>query len=165
MSISLIAAIGKNGELGESSRLLWSLPKDMKHFKETTSGHTVVMGRKTFENIGKILPNRRNIILTKDPHYRVKGAQVVHSLEETQNLLRNEDENIFIIGGEQIYKMFLEHANRLYITHVDETFPNADTFFPEIDLNVWNKVSSKEHKADEKNPYNYTFVVYEKLTK
>ena len=158
--ISLIAAIGKNNELGKKNALLWNLPADMKHFRETTSGHTVIMGQKTFESIGRPLPNRRNIVLTQDKNLKIAGVEIVYSPEEVENLLDKDTEN-FVIGGGMIYKLFIDKADRLYITHVDASFPDADTFFPEIIPVVWNEISHQEHKKDSENPFNYTFSVYE----
>jgi len=160
--ISLIAAIGKNNELGKKNALLWNLPADMKHFRETTSGHTVIMGQKTFESIGRPLPNRRNIVLTQDKNLKIDGVEIVYSPEEVENLLDKDTEN-FVIGGGMIYKLFIDKVDRLYITHVDASFPDADTFFPEIIPVVWNEISHQEHKKDSENPFNYTFSVYEKF--
>jgi len=158
--ISLIAAIGKNNELGKKNALLWNLPADMKHFRETTSGHTVIMGQKTFESIGRPLPNRRNIVLTQDKNFKQEGIEIVYSPEEAENFLEKDTEN-FVIGGGMIYKLFIDKADRLYITHVDASFPDADTFFPEIIPVVWNEIFHEEHKKDSENPFNYTFSVYE----
>ncbi len=161
--ISIIAAIGKNNELGKGNTLLWDMAADMKHFRETTKGHTVIMGQKTFESIGKPLPNRKNIVLTKDDSFKAEGIEISKSLEETLDSFKNSDEEVFVIGGGQIYKQSLDKASRLYITHVDMTDKNADTFFPEIIPIVWNEVSHKEHKKDSENPFNYTFSIYEKF--
>ena len=135
----------------------------MKHFKETTSGHTVIMGQKTYESIGHPLPNRRNIVLTKDIKFKAEGVEISNSLEDTLNSLKDSKEEVFVIGGGQIYKQSFDFADKLYITHVDMTDKDADTFFPEIIPIVWNEVSHEEHKKDDKNPYNYTFSVYEKF--
>ncbi len=161
--ISIIAAIGKNNELGKKNQLLWNLPTDMKHFKETTTGHTVIMGQKTYESIGKALPNRRNIVLTREKDFKAEGVEISDSLEKTIASFQDSDEEVFIIGGGQIYKQSFDLADKLYITHVDMTDEDADTFFPEIIPIVWNEVSHEEHKKDDKNPYNYTFSVYEKF--
>ena len=166
MSISIIAAIGKNNEIGKKNELLWNLPADMKHFKETTSGHTVIMGQKTFESIGRPLPKRRNIVLTQDKNFKPKGTETVHSLEELDKLLKEtsspEEEN-FLIGGGMIYKLMLEKADRLYITHVNASFPDADAFFPEIIPIVFLESSREEHKKDKENPYDYAFVTYDRF--
>ena len=168
MIISLIAAIGKNNELGKDNDLLWKLPADQKHFRERTSGHPVIMGRKTFESIGRPLPNRRNIVITRDKNYLRYGADIVHSLNEAINSARTplaelaENEEIFIIGGAEIYKQAMQIADRLDITHIDAEDKNADAFFPEIIPTVWNEISHEEHQACEKNPLSYTFSIYEK---
>ena len=178
--ISIIAAIGKNNELGKKNDLLWSLPIDMKHFRETTRGHTVIMGQKTFESlgqdengkqIGRLLPNRRNIILTLDKTFQKEGAEIVYSLDELMILLEKtsnkkesiqqaQDEEVFIIGGGQIYKLFIDKADKLYITHVNESFPDAEIFFPVIDEQIWKKVKSEKHQKDEQNKYDIEFTEY-----
>lgn len=179
MIISLIAAIGKNNELGKDNTLLWHLPADMKHFKKKTSGHTVIMGRKTFESIGQPLSNRRNIIVTRDEKYIAEGVEITHSLEEALKIaLENKTEGrasmdttrhdsaesrVFIIGGAEIYRQALEYANKLYITHIDAEDKNADVFFPEIIPIVFGEVSREEHESDEKNPLAYSFVEYERI--
>jgi dihydrofolate reductase len=164
--ISIIAAIGKNNELGKKNALLWNLPADMKRFRETTKGHTVVMGEKTFRSIGKPLPNRRNIVLTQDKTLKIEGVETVYSTEELDELLnknQQKNEEIFIIGGGMIYKLFIEKADKLYITHVDASFPDADTFFPEIIPIVWNEIIHKEYKKDSENHFDYTFSEYERF--
>jgi dihydrofolate reductase len=164
MIFSFIAAIGKNNELGKDNKLLWNMPADMKHFRETTNGHPVVMGRKTFESIGRPLPNRRNIIITRDPSYTHEGIEVVHSIDEALILFKDIDEEVFNIGGATVYKETFDKADRLYITEIDSEF-EADAFFPDIDESVWEKVSSEHHEKDENNPYGYTFIVYERIDK
>lgn len=161
--ISIIAAIGKNNELGKENKLLWSLPADMKHFKEITSGHTVIMGQKTFESIGRPLPNRKNIVVTRNKDFSADGVEISYSLEDTLNKFTNTEEEVFIIGGGEIYKQSMDSANKLYITHIEAEDKKADTFFPEIIPIVWNEISHEEHKKDDKNPFNYTFSVYEKF--
>jgi len=161
--ISLIAAIGKNNELGKKNKLLWDLPADMKHFRDTTKGCTVIMGQKTFESIGNPLPNRRNIVLTQDDSFQPQGVEITHSLDELFKLLEktsDKDKEIFIIGGGQIYKLFIEKADKLYITHVNAEFPDADTFFPEIDKNKWQKMKSEVLNKDVLNKYNLEFAEY-----
>jgi dihydrofolate reductase len=157
--ISIISAIGKNNEIGKKNELLWSLPADMKHFRETTSGHTIIMGQKTFESIGRPLPNRRNIVITLEKDYFHGGVKIVHSPEELNILLNKNIEN-FIIGGGMIYKLFIEKANKLYITHVDAKFPDADTYFPVIDENIWQKTKSEKHQKDNLNKYDIEFAEY-----
>jgi dihydrofolate reductase len=161
--ISLIAAIGKNNELGKNNTLVWSMPTDLKYFRQTTSGHPVIMGRKTFESIGRPMPNRRNIIITRDSNYKKDGIEVVNSLEEALNIAPHKNEEVFVIGGEEIFKKAMPLADRLYITHIDATDKDATVFFPEIIPIVWNEISHEEHKADKENPFDYTFSIYEKI--
>jgi len=162
MSISIISAIGKNNESGKKNTLLGNVPADLKHFKDTTTGKTIIMGQKTFESIGRPLPNRRNIVLSQDNSFQTEGVEVAHSLEELDNLLNRQNEN-FIIGGGQIYRLFIDKADKLYITHVGADFPDADTFFPEINKNKWQEISREEHESDEKNLFPYAFTVYAKI--
>lgn len=167
--ISLIAAIGKNNELGKGNTLLWHLPADLKHFKEITTLHPVIMGRKTFESIGHPLPNRRNIVITRNLNYKkdlpaeAGGVEFVYSLNEALDLFGDQNEEIFIIGGGELYKQTMPIADKLYITRIDAENKDADTFFPEIIPVVWNEVSRIEHERDEKNIFPYTFSIYEKF--
>ncbi len=160
--ISIIAAIGKKNELGKGNTLLFHMPADIKYFRETTKGHAVIMGRKTFESIGKALPNRKNIVITRDKKYKKEGVEIAHSLAEALGKAKGDDE-IFIIGGAEIYKQAMDYADKLYITHLDATDKKADTFFPEIIPIVWNETSHKKHKKDSENPFDYTFSIYEKF--
>ena len=170
MILSIISAIGKNNEIGQKNALLWNLPADMKHFKETTTGHAVIMGQRTFESIGRPLPNRRNIVLTLDKNFKADGAEIVNSVDEIMELLKTPSpfghsplaggEEVFVIGGGQIYKLFINKADKLYITHVDAEFKDADTYFPIIEESKWNKISEEKHEADEKNIYPYSFTIY-----
>jgi dihydrofolate reductase len=161
--ISLIAAIGGNNEIGKGNTLLWHMPADMKYFKEITLAHSVVMGRKTFESMGKILPNRRNIVISRDVKYKAPGVEVAHSLSEALDLVGNNEEEVFVIGGGELYEQTMPIADKLYITHIDAEDSEADAFFPEIIPIVWNEISHKEYKADDKNPFNYTFSVYDRF--
>ena len=166
MTISLIAAIGKNNELGKNNVLVWNMPSDLKYFREKTSGHPVIMGRKTFEAIGRPMPNRKNIIISRDINYKKEGIEVVHSLNKALDLVQAEnikDGEVFIIGGEEIFRQSMNLADRLYITHIEAEDKKADTFFPEIIPVVWNEISHDEHQPDEKNPFFYTFSIYEKI--
>lgn len=163
MILSIIAAIGKNNELGKDNALLWNLPADMKYFRETTSGHPVIMGRKTFESIGRPLPNRRNIIITRNLNYKKSGIEIVHSLDEALKLLKDTNKEIFVIGGAEIYKQAMSTADKLYITHINAKEKNADVFFPEIIPIVWNEISHIENEKDDKNLFSYIFSIYEKF--
>ena len=162
MNISIIAAIGKNNELGKKGDLIWKLPNDLKNFKKITEGHTIIMGRKTFESIGKILPNRKNIIITRNKKFKVPGVEIAHSLKEALSMsrLNLDTKEVFIIGGGEIYKEAMKIAQKLYITHIDAEDKEADTFFPEIIPIVFGEVSREKHKKDAKNPHNYDFVEY-----
>lgn len=163
MILSLIAAIGKNNELGKSNQLLWQLPDDMKHFKELTSGRAVIMGRKTFESIGRTLPNRMNIIITTNPNFVANGAIIVSSLTEAIAKAKEDtDGEVFIIGGGMIYAEALPIADRLYLTHVDTDFPDADTFFPEVNCDEWDMVGSESHPSDDRHPYDFRYATYER---
>lgn len=163
MILTLIAAIGKNNELGKGNDLLWKLPVDQKHFRDRTSGHTIIMGRKTFESMGRPLPNRRNIVITRDTKYEASGTEITHSLEEALGLVKNTNEEVFIIGGGELYKQAILVANKLDITHIQAEDKDADAFFPEIIPMVWNEISHEEHKKDSQNPFNYTFSIYDKF--
>ncbi len=160
MILSIISAIGKNNELGKKNTLLWNLPVDMKHFRDLTRSHTVIMGQKTFASIGHPLPNRRNIVLTLDDSFRAEGVEIVHSVEEVMKLLGDEEN--FVIGGGQIYKLFIEKADKFYITHVNAEFPEADTFFPVIDKAKWQKTKSEKYGKNELNKYDLEFAEYTK---
>lgn len=161
--ITIIAAIANNNALGKDNDLIWHLPADLKRFKKVTSGHHILMGRNTFESIGKPLPNRTSVIITRNNDYFKEGCLVVNSIEEALELSK-EDSSVFIIGGAQIYKQAIAQglADRLDITIVHHTF-EADVFFPEIDMNIWKEASREDLKADEKNKYDYSFVSYKRI--
>ncbi|CAI8436251.1 MAG: Dihydrofolate reductase [Flavobacterium sp. SCGC AAA160-P02] len=160
--ITIIAAIGKNNELGKNNDLIWHLPADLKRFKKITSSHTIIMGRNTFESIGKPLPNRKSVIITRNVSYQKMGCEIVHSLEAAIEMIKDE-QKAFIIGGAQIYKEAMQKnlADQLDITLVDEDF-DADVFFPKINLEKWTEVSREDFLADEKNKFNYSFIRYKK---
>ena len=160
--ITIIAAIAKNNALGKNNDLIWHLPADLKRFKKITSGHFILMGRNTFESIGKPLPNRTTIIITRNKEYYKDGCLIAHSLEEAIELASSE-EQLFIIGGAQIYKETLAKglADQLDITLVHQEF-EADAFFPEIDKEIWKEVAREDFVADEKNDFHYSFVSYKK---
>lgn len=162
--ISLIAAIGKNNELGKDNSLLWHLPADMQHFRDTTRGHTVIMGRKTFESIGKALPGRKNILITRNKNFRFPEVEVWNSLDALLSRMPlGTEEESFVIGGAEIYKELIDKADKLYITHVDGEFREADTFFPLIDLSKWQKLKSTFRTKDAENPYDMEFAEYERI--
>ena len=159
--ISFLVAMDRNQVIGYQNELPWRLPADLAYFKEKTTGHKVIMGRKTFESIGRPLPNRVNIVLTKDRRFFAEGCVVRHSLEDVMALI-SEEEEAFVIGGAQMFELFLPYVDRMYITCIDHEFC-GDTFFPTIDFRQWELVSEKKGIKNEKNPYDYTFLVYEKL--
>lgn len=156
--ITIIAAVADNNALGKNNDLLWHLPKDFKRFKEITSGHYIVMGRKTFESFPKPLPNRTHVIISRQKNYAPEGCIVVDSLEKAIAICP-QNENIFIIGGGQIYKQSIQLATRLDITKVHENF-EAEVFFPEIDLNIWKLESEEFHEKDDKHKYDFSFQSY-----
>lgn len=160
MPLSVIVAIDQKNAIGKDNRLLWHLPADLQHFKRITSGHTIIMGRKTYDSIGKALPNRRNIVISRNKDLIIEGVEVVGSLEDGLGLC-GEEKEVFIIGGAEIYRQALPYASKLYLTCV-EVEADADTFFPAIDPEEWQILSEEKHAADEKNKYNYTFKVLEK---
>lgn len=158
--IILIAAAAQNNALGKDNKLLWHLPDDFKHFKNYTTGHFIIMGRKTFETFPKLLPNRTHVIITRQKGYMAQGCIVVHSLQEALQVVpKNQD--IFIIGGAEIYKQALPLAQKIELTRVHYNF-DADAFFPEINLSEWNLVQEKHHPKDEKHQYSFTFQTFER---
>lgn len=160
MILSLIAALDKKSGIGKENRLLWHLPADLKFFKQVTTGHTVIMGRNTFESIGRALPNRRNIVLTRQPDYSAPGCEVREDLFAAIKECGKEQE-VFVIGGADIYRQAIQVADKLYLTRVDVVM-DADTFFPEFSMSAWKLIHLEKHKADDKNPYDYSFSVYQR---
>lgn len=161
---TIIAAIGKNNTLGKDNQLLWHLPKDLKHFKTLTENHPVIMGRKTYESIGKALPNRTNIVVSRKEDWFQEGVLIVSTLKEALKFAKKINEDIFIIGGGEIYKQTMEFADRLEITQVDAEV-EADTFFPDISPKFWQKIEEMCHTKDDKNNYDFCFQTYEKINK
>lgn len=155
MIISIIVAVDENNGIGKNNDLLWHMPADLKHFKDTTSGHTVIMGRKTFDSVGKPLPKRRNIIITRQTGLEIPGAEVVGDLSSAIALC-DENEEVFIVGGAEIYKMAMDITDKIYLTVIKGVF-GADTFFPPIDPDTWKETEAVSFEADEKNPSGYTF--------
>ena len=160
MIVSLIVAIDENNGIGKDNKLPWHLPADLKHFKLITTGHSILMGRKTFDSIGKALPNRRNIVVSRQQDLIAEGAEVVQSLQDAFKLCEDENE-IFVIGGAQIFEQSLPFASSMYLTVIHHNF-DADTFFPEFDKNIWIQEHSTRHDPDYKNIYSYTFAKYRK---
>lgn len=155
MIVSIVVAIAENNAIGKNNQLLWHLPADLKHFKQITSGHTIIMGRKTYDSIGKPLPNRRNIVITRTPGLQIPGVEVKGSIEDALALCSGEEE-VFIIGGAEVYKSTIDLADRIYLTRVHEYY-DADAFFPEIDFSCWEETNVEKHVPDEKNRVAYTF--------
>lgn len=156
--ITIIAAIANNNAIGKNNQLIWHLPADLKRFKKVTFGHHIIMGRKTYESLGKPLPNRTTIIITRNKNYKQNNCIVVNSLNEAIKAAQ-ADENPYILGGAEIYKQALKIADRLDLTIIHHSF-EADAFFPKINYKIWKEVSREDFKADEKNKYNYSFVTY-----
>jgi len=159
MIVSIIVAIGENNAIGKNNQLLWHMPNDLRHFKNTTAGRTIIMGRKTFDSVGKPLPKRRNIVVTRQD-ITIPGCEVVKTIEDGLALCENEDE-VFIGGGAEIYKQAMHLTDRIYLTIIHHSF-DADTFFPEINKNEWKEISKKDHHADEQNQYDYSFITLER---
>jgi len=159
--ITIIAAVADNKALGKDNQLIWHLPSDLKRFKKVTSDHNVIMGRKTYESLGKPLPNRTNIVISRSSDYKAAGCIVVNSLQNALDAAK-EDKNPFILGGAEIYHQAIPFADKLDLTFVHHKF-EADAFFPEIDKTVWKETSREDFKADEKNIYDYSFVTFERI--
>lgn len=159
IQFSAIAAVGNKMELGAGNDLLWHLPDDFKFFKKTTMGAPIIMGRKTFESIGRPLPGRKNIVLTRDVAWKAEGVECYASIEEMAASLDLEQE-YFIIGGAQIYQQFLPLISTVYLTHVDASFDNADAFFPSLEDSIWSPNRISQHGQDAKHKYAFDIVKY-----
>lgn len=161
--LSIIVAKAKNNVIGKNNELIWKLPEDLKRFKELTTGHTIIMGRKTFESIGRVLPNRKHIIFSQNPDFKVQdeNVEVVHSMLQIQEYIESKEEN-FVIGGAMIYNLLMPHVSKMYVTQIDKEF-EGDAFFPRIDENVWKVVERKPGKKDENNNLDYEYVTYERI--
>lgn len=158
--ISLIAAVADDRAIGRDNDLIWKLRDDLALFKRVTVEHAVVMGRKSFEAIGKPLPKRRNIVVTRRDDYSIEGAEVVFSLDEVYALFADSDEEVFILGGGEIYRQTLSDADYLYISHVHSEFPDADTHFPKVDWNEWEVSEEESFPQNERNEFAFTFKKY-----
>ncbi|QQQ26579.1 dihydrofolate reductase [Chryseobacterium indoltheticum] len=159
---TIVVAMGEKNEIGSGNQLLWHLPKDLKHFKDLTSGHPIIMGRKTYESIGKALPNRTNIVVSRKKNWFQEGILIVGSIKEAVKFAKKIDENIFIIGGGNVYEQTMEIADRLEVTLVKANL-EADTYFPKINDKIWKKTEDTCHEKDEKNQYDFCFQTYEKV--
>ncbi len=156
--ISLLWAMDEKRAIGRNNQLPWHLPEDLKYFKRVTMGKPIAMGRKTYDSIGRPLPGRENIVITRSQGITIEGCTVIH---DVKGLLKRNDEELFVIGGAEIFKEILPYADRLYVTEIREEF-EADTFFPEYNLSDWELIESIPGVKDEKNPYDYEFLVYQR---
>ena len=160
MTISLVVAASKNNVIGRNGGLPWHLPDDLRHFKRLTTGKPVVMGRRTFESIGRPLPDRRNIVMTRDPDYAAEGCDVVSSVDEALDLVAGAGE-VMVIGGGQVYRDFLPRADRVYLTRVQAEV-DGDTYFTELTETEWLLVSTEHHAADDRHDYAFDLMVFER---
>lgn len=161
--LSIVIAKAKNNIIGKDNKIIWHLPEDLKHFKNLTTGHTIIMGRKTFESLGKILPNRKHIIFSNNPDFKVhdENVEVVHSLLQIQDLIEGKEE-AFVIGGAMIYNFLMPYVKKMYVTEIEKDF-DGDAFFPRIDDKIWKEVSREKGIKDENNKLDYYFVTYERI--
>lgn len=163
MIISAITALGENFVIGKNNTLPWHLPADMRFFKKTTMGHPVIMGRKTYDSFKKALPGRENIVITRQKDYSLPDAKVVSSLDDAiEAASASQPDEVFILGGAQIFELSMPLVNRLYLTRIHENF-EGDTFFPKIDFKDWGKIKDEYHIPDEKNKYAYSFQTWERI--
>jgi dihydrofolate reductase len=158
--ITMIAAAAENNALGKDNDLVWHLPDDFKRFKRLTTGHCIIMGRKTFESFPKLLPNRKHVIITRNKEYKPEGTIVVHSMEAALKECTADDQP-FIIGGGEIYEMGMDYAEKIELTRVHSSF-DADTYFPEINADEWKIVEKEFHDKDEKHDHSFTYLTYER---
>lgn len=163
--LSIVVAKAKNNIIGRENKLVWKLPADLQHFKELTTGHTIIMGRKTFESLGRVLPNRKHIVFSQNPDFKVndENVQVVHSMLEIQQYIEDEKEN-FVIGGAMIYNLLMPHVTKMYVTEIEEEF-EGDAFFPRINTEIWQETSREKGPKNEANNLDYDYVTYEKIEK
>lgn len=159
MTLSFIVAIDQNNAIGNNNQLPWNMPADLKHFKQKTLGKPIIMGRKTYESIGRPLPKRRNIIITRDKKYQVDGCEVFNDIASALNAVQDCDEAM-VIGGANLFQQLMSRADKLYLTVIEHQF-TADTFLAPIDFSQWQQIEKHSHKADAENPYDYTFYTYQ----
>ncbi|PLS03515.1 dihydrofolate reductase [Neobacillus cucumis] len=159
--ISFIVAMDQNGAIGKDNQLPWHLPEDLKFFKRVTMGHPIAMGRKTHESIGRVLPGRENIVITRQAGYQCEECTIFYSIDEFVTNSQNKNDEIFVIGGAEIFQETFPFADRLYITYIEETF-DGDTFFPHFNQDDWVLTSIEKGIKDEKNPYDYEFRIYDR---
>ncbi|UVI27654.1 dihydrofolate reductase [Paenibacillus spongiae] len=163
MSITLIAAMASNRAIGQDNRMLWHLPSEMAHFRRSTTGKTVLMGRKTFESLGRPLPKRLNVILTRDNGYSCEGCEIVHSVDEALRKHGAGQDELMVIGGAEIYTQFLPYADKLLLTEVEADI-DGDAFFPEVPESEWSITDSEPYRADEKHAYNFYIRTYKRTS-
>ena len=159
--IAIVVAAAENNVIGKDNGLIWHLPADLRHFKQITMGHPILMGRKTFESIGKPLPGRTSVIITTQKDYEAEGCLVAHSVAEAVEQARQLDEDLYIIGGANIYEQTLPITDRVYLTRVHAAF-DGDVYFPELDEEDWETVEQEHHEPDEKNKYPYSFLMLQR---
>lgn len=161
--LSIVVAKAKNNIIGKDNKMIWNLPEDLKHFKKLTTDHTIIMGRKTFESLGGLLPNRKHIVFTQNPDFKVKdeNVEVVHSLLQIQELIEGQEE-AFVIGGAMIYNFLMPYVKKMYVTEIEQEF-EGDAFFPKINSEIWKETNRVKGIKDENNTLNYEFVTYEKI--
>ncbi|MBC8051722.1 MAG: dihydrofolate reductase [Sphingobacteriaceae bacterium] len=160
MNLSAVVVIDQNWGMGKNNQLLVHFPADLKRFKNITTGHSIIMGRKTFDSMGRALPNRRNIVITRQSGLSLPSAETTNSLESALSMC-NQEEEVFIIGGAEIFKQSLSALNYIYLTKINQSF-EADTFFPEISSDEWIEIEREDFEPDEKTPFSYTFLTYKR---
>ena len=160
--LSLIVAKAKNNTIGKDNKLLWHISDDLKRFEELTTGHVIIMGRKTFESLGRVLPNRKHIVFSQNPDFKVndENVEIVHSMLQLQEYIEDDKEN-FVIGGAMIYNLLMPYVKKMYVTEIDKDF-EGDTFFPRINDEIWKEVSRENGPEDLNSHFKYEYVVYER---
>lgn len=158
--LSIIVAVANNNVIGKDNKLIWHLPEDLKRFKKLTTGHNIIMGRKTFESLGRVLPNRKHIVLCNDANLKIdnENVEVLNDINLLDKYINSDEEN-FVIGGATIYKLLLPKADKLYLTKINENF-EGDVYFPEIKQEEWKAISKEKGIRDDKNPYDYEYINY-----
>ena len=160
--LSIIVAKAKNNTIGKDNKLLWHISDDLKRFKELTTNHNIIMGRKTFESLGGILPNRKHIIFSQNPDFKIENenVEIVHSMLQIQQYIEDEEEN-FVIGGVMIYNLLMPYVTKMYVTEIEKDF-EGDTFFPKINSEVWEEISREKGPEDSENKFEYEYVTYKR---
>ena len=161
--LSIIVAIANENVIGKDNKLIWHLPEDLKHFKQITTGHRIIMGRKTFESLGRILPNRKHVVLCNDMDMNIEdpNVEILDDISKLDKYINSEEEN-FIIGGATIYKLLMPYANKMYITKINQDF-EGDVYFPEIKADQWKETSRKNGIKNNENPFDYEYITYERI--